>query len=195
MTNDLSDEEKRVVIIRVQRAYNAGLCCNAGTQDPLLFLHPNTDGTGSLTELWESEIAVLKTLLPTIETWNTQPNMTYEQQKILVCDDAATCWDTPGVNFTIMAAGITSPQGAVKAMTTFPTYRQLLDVLYENARHVEERQEQQQQEQQQIQQNIQQTQQFIQSAQNRTTMMLQGMGVAPTHYTNGVPHYNGGIQF
>jgi hypothetical protein len=44
-----SDEAKKACIIRVARALNHPDCVTAGTQDPLVFVHPNANGTGSMT--------------------------------------------------------------------------------------------------------------------------------------------------
>jgi hypothetical protein len=172
---DPSDEEKKALIIRAIRLTMAGLCSQTGTQDPLIFVHRNADGTGCMTAIWESEAAALKTLLLTLD--GPVP-LTYDQQKRVVLDDQANSWPCQGVNYTIIEEGV-SPRTA-KALLTFPTYRQLLDIMYEVCKPVE----QQQTPQAAVQQN----------SANVGLRMMQMHGAAPTHYQNGIPHY-GGFDF
>jgi hypothetical protein len=115
------------------REHLARKCSLDGTQDPLLFVHPNADGTGSKTEVWESEAATMKTELPGIDggTAASVSMLTYEQQKRFVLDGIAKCWQHAGVpvTYTITEEAV-GPTATAKAVLTFPTYRQLLDVMY-----------------------------------------------------------------
>mmetsp|Transcript_3909 Transcript_3909/g.5131 ORF Transcript_3909/g.5131 Transcript_3909/m.5131 type:complete len:180 (+) Transcript_3909:235-774(+) len=176
-----SDEAKKALIIWAQRVNMASLCSKAGTQEPLLFLLPHADGTGSFTAIWESEAAAVKTLHLAFGGGN-MALMAYEQKKRFVVDAVVKCWQHQGrVNYTIVQEGI-SPRTA-KGSLTFPTYRQLLDAMFADAQQLQ----QQQQQMQQVQQTLQSTEQGIRSA-------MQATGAAPTHYVNGVPHY-GGVNF
>mmetsp|Transcript_22070 Transcript_22070/g.28562 ORF Transcript_22070/g.28562 Transcript_22070/m.28562 type:complete len:175 (-) Transcript_22070:15-539(-) len=142
-----SDEEKKALIIRLTRNYLARICSQAGTQDPLTFVHPNADGTGSWTEIWESEAAAVKTgLLVAIDndtlTAASASRLTYEQQKHFVLDNEAKSWHHEGVTYTINKKEV-GPTATVKAVLTFPTYQQLLEVMYTSVNRVQEQEQQQ----------------------------------------------------
>jgi hypothetical protein len=107
-TANPSDEEKKALIIRVARELNHPLCLKAGAQDPLEFVHPNANGTGSMTSIWDSGAAAVKTFLPDIEGGTAASSLTYEQQKRFVQDGLAKGWQEhcPGVvTFTIVEGG------------------------------------------------------------------------------------------
>jgi hypothetical protein len=130
-----SDEEKKAAIINYNRSFCATWCPQAGTQDPQLFVHPNPDGTGSMTEVWESEAAVVKTLYLayTGGTAASVSGLTYEQQKRFVLDDLVKSYQEAGARVTYTITDEGDGPGTGKVVLTFPTYRQLLDFLYEQA--------------------------------------------------------------
>lgn len=185
--NDADDEEKKAFIIRMNRVLLGRFCSLAGTQDPLQFVHPNEDGTGSLTALWESGVAVVKTMLLAIEggTAASVSRLTYTQQKRLVVDGVANSWNALSrVSYTI-EEGVPA-----KAVLTFRSYRELLDVMYVNMQNVEHAPLTAEQ----FAEGSAHIQQQVSQSSANTLMMMQATGTAPTHYQNGVPHY-GGIHF
>lgn len=196
-----TEEEKKALIIRMQRAMMAGLCSQAGTQDPVFFLHRNDDGTGSLTAIWESEAAAFETLLQALENAKAAATMKHEQRKRLVIEGVEKSHgNLPGVSYTFVpVAG--GPPGAVKALLTYPAYDQFLDKMYADAVRMQQEQllaQRFQQTEQSSHQGVMSSHQGVmhghaaigQTIEAQNLAMQQIHGIAPTHYINGVPNYN-----
>jgi hypothetical protein len=135
--------------------------------------------------LWESEAALVKTLLLALDD-GTVASMNYEQQKRFVIDGVVKSHAPhPGVNYIIFEEG-ESPKTA-KALLTFPTYKELLDKMYVDSEHA-----QQQLQQQQCPQTATMQLQGALRQQNADYLrLMQQIGTAPTHYHDGIPHYSG----
>ena len=190
----LSQEQKKESIIRTTRAMMAKLCQQAGTQEPLLYLHPNADGTGSLTAIWESTAAVVKTLLPVLP--GGQKMMT-DSQKLAFVLNGVVKSHAPhhrGVTYTIKL--LPKGGGAARAVLTFPTYAKLLDKLYSDSVQFQQQQNMQSPPQQQQPNSIAQWTAMIQRQTEANRLQsMQACGTAPTHYINGVPNYSGMAHF
>ena len=124
--------QKKATIIEANRMLMHDMCAKAGTQDPLIFVTRNENGSGSFTAMWESEAAIIKTLLPAVDDGTASRMTTFEQQKNFVMKRVPNTWSTPGVKYTIVVCkfgGVLMAKGEL----TFPTYHQLLTEMYPTA--------------------------------------------------------------
>lgn len=133
---EVSDAAKKADIIRITRRLWSGPCASTGAQVPLVFIDKDLDGTGVVTLVWESQDALLQTVMLGLASFTGGVAPGRVGVKDFVEWGVEASWkDKSVVKCTVDRDGAGSAPASLEIR--FESIRELLDVMYADCKEQE----------------------------------------------------------